>query len=71
MKTHSLIKGFLVGDYKERFEEGIYELNKWVSEGYIKNEVTITEGFENILKAFLDLFEGKNFGKQFVKISEI
>ncbi|SIS03765.1 NADPH2:quinone reductase/hypothetical protein [Peribacillus simplex] len=70
LKTHSLIKGFLVGDYRERFEEGYRDLTKWLSQGKLKSEETIIEGFENVPKAFLDLFEGKNLGKQLVKVSE-
>jgi NADPH-dependent curcumin reductase CurA len=30
---------------------------------------TITDGIENAPQAFLDLLDGKNFGKQLVKVS--
>lgn len=70
VKTRSLIKGFIVSDYSDRFDEGRRDLMKWFSEGKLKYEETITEGFENVPKAFLNLFAGKNLGKQLVKVAE-
>jgi len=37
-------------------------------QGKITVEESITEGFENTPQAFLDLLEGKNIGKQIVKV---
>lgn len=70
IKTSALMKGFTVGDYASRYKEAAADLGKWVSEGKLKYEETITEGFDNILDAFLGLFEGKNMGKQLVKVAE-
>lgn len=69
LKTRSLMKGFLITDYEERFGEGLQYLTEWLIEGKLKYEETIAEGFENAPKAFLDLFTGKNVGKQLVKVS--
>ena len=41
-----------------------------MSEGKIKFEVTIDEGFDNLPSAFRKLFTGENFGKQVVKVVE-
>ncbi|MFW5432984.1 NADP-dependent oxidoreductase [Paenibacillus apiarius] len=70
LKTRSLIKGFIVSDYRERFDEGHQELADWLSQGKLKYEETITDGFENVPQAFLNLFTGKNLGKQLVKVSD-
>lgn len=70
IKSSALIKGFTVGDYRERYPEGFQHLSKWLQEGKLTYEETITEGFENILQAFFDLFTGENVGKQLVKINE-
>ncbi|WP_226581750.1 NADP-dependent oxidoreductase [Halobacillus litoralis] len=69
IKSSALIKGFTVGDYQERFNEGFNHLSKWLKEGRLTYEETITEGFENIPDAFFGLFEGTNLGKQLVKVS--
>ena len=41
-----------------------------MSEGKIKFEVTIDEGFDNLPSAFRKLFTGENFGKQVVKVAK-
>ncbi len=66
----ALLQGFIVTDYAPRFGEGIKALAGWVKEGKIKYEDTVTEGFENIPRAFLGLFKGENTGKQLVKVAE-
>lgn len=71
IKTSSLMQGFTVGNYSSRFGEGIKALAGWMSEGKLKYEETITEGFDHTIDAFLDLFKGANLGKSLVKIAEI
>jgi NADPH:quinone reductase len=70
IKSSALMKGFVVNDYSDRFKEGATQLGQWLSEGKLQYEETITEGFENVTDAFLGLFEGKNLGKQLVKVAE-
>ncbi|GIO32855.1 MULTISPECIES: NADP-dependent oxidoreductase [Paenibacillus] len=70
LKTRSTMKGFLITDYEERFDEGLRHLAEWLFAGKLKYEETIAEGFENAPRAFLDLFAGKNVGKQLVKVSD-
>ncbi|WP_281974441.1 NADP-dependent oxidoreductase [Halobacillus litoralis] len=70
IKSSALIKGFTVGDYQTRFNEGFNYLSKWLKEGKLTYEETVQEGFETIPDAFFGLFEGKNIGKQLVKVSE-
>lgn len=71
IKTSALMKGFTVGDYSNRFSEGISELTSWFNDGKLKYEETITEGFDHIITAFLDLFNGANVGKSLVKVADI
>ncbi len=46
----------------------IKQLSEWLSAGKLVSKETVVEGFENIPKAFSDLFEGKNIGKMVIKI---
>ncbi|MDH5162145.1 NADP-dependent oxidoreductase [Heyndrickxia oleronia] len=71
IKTSALMKGFTLGDYSDRFKEGGAALATWLNEGKLKYEETITEGFDHIIDAFLDLFTGANLGKQLVKVADI
>ncbi|MHA6259900.1 NADP-dependent oxidoreductase [Sporosarcina sp. CAU 1771] len=70
IKTSALMKGFTIGDYAADFNTAATDLGKWVSEGKLKYEETIVEGFENIPEAFLGLFKGTNLGKQLVKVAD-
>jgi NADPH:quinone reductase len=63
-------KGFIISDHMDRFPEAFSQLREWVEKRRLKHEETITEGLENAPRAFLGLFEGKNMGKQVVKVSD-
>ncbi|MBW2144760.1 MAG: NADP-dependent oxidoreductase [Deltaproteobacteria bacterium] len=64
------MEGFIMIDYIDRIEEAMNDLVTWVMDGKIKYREDIQEGFENIPRTFLRLFEGKNQGKQLLKISD-
>lgn len=70
IKNQALMQGFVVAQFANHFKEASEQLAQWVSEGKIKFEVTIDEGFDNLPSAFRKLFTGENFGKQVVKVAE-
>lgn len=67
----ALMKGFIVGDYASRFQEGLMQLTQWVSENKLKYAENVVEGFENTPQAFIGLFSGENLGKQLVKVADL
>jgi NADPH-dependent curcumin reductase CurA len=64
------MEGFIVLDYMERASEAVAALSGWVREGRLRYEVDIQEGLEKAPATFLRLFEGKNRGKQLLKIAD-
>ncbi|WP_179319937.1 NADP-dependent oxidoreductase [Winogradskyella helgolandensis] len=68
VKNSALMQGFIVSNYAEKFPEAIKQLATWLSEGKLTYSETIVKGFDNIPKAFIDLFEGKNKGKMIVEL---
>lgn len=52
---------------KEMDGPGIEQNKKWIKEGKMKYSETMTEGFDNIFKAFADMLKGGNVGKAVVK----
>lgn len=64
------MEGFIVIDYVHRAGEAIKDLSAWIASGELKHGEDIQEGIENTPKTFLRLFEGKNVGKQLLKIAE-
>ena len=64
------MEGFIILDHGARFPEAARELAGWVAEGKVKNEVDIQLGLENAPETLNRLFDGKNLGKQLLKIAE-
>lgn len=68
--TRSRMEGFLLPDYLDKFPEAVAQLQQWVSEGKIAYKEDIADGLEKAPEALQGLFEGKNFGKQLLKIAD-
>ncbi|HEV7230530.1 MAG TPA: NADP-dependent oxidoreductase [Bacteroidia bacterium] len=62
-----LMQGFIIGNYKDRFAEGMKDLASWLKEGRLKYKETEVAGFDHLPEAFLGLFAGKNEGKMLVR----
>ena len=52
------------------FGEAAAQLAKWVAEGKIAHAEDIQHGLENAPQTFLRLFQGKNLGKQLLKVAD-
>lgn len=63
------VQGFMVGNYSERFKEGLLQLSQWVHEGKLRYTETVIDGFKYLPKAFIGLFNGNNIGKMIVKVN--
>jgi len=64
------VKGFILFDHMANAGQAIADLSAWSAKGEIAVEEDIQEGFENTPATFLRLFQGKNLGKQLIKIAE-
>lgn len=63
------MEGFLVLDYLSRSGEAVSALSGWIRDGRLKDRVDVLDGLENAPAALLRVFEGKNRGKQLVKLA--
>ncbi|KAI1775475.1 NAD(P)-binding protein [Hypoxylon cercidicola] len=65
--------GFIVGDddfgpaYTRRHQETV---QKWIAEGSFKAKLHVTHGLDNAAGGFLEIFQGKNFGKAVLNIRD-
>jgi NADPH-dependent curcumin reductase CurA len=66
--SRASVHGFLVFDWWHRRDEALRRLASWRREGKIKFKEDVLDGIERMPEAFLRLLNGKNFGKQIVKI---
>ncbi|RKP15186.1 NADP-dependent leukotriene B4 12-hydroxydehydrogenase [Piptocephalis cylindrospora] len=65
------MRGFVVNrDLAAYQDQSVQEISGWIKEGKFKFRENITEGVENAPQAFVDLLNGKNFGKAVVKVAE-
>jgi NADPH-dependent curcumin reductase CurA len=64
------MEGFIILDYASRYGEAVAALSKLIAEGKLKTAVDLQQGFENIPSTLRRLFEGKNIGKQLLKLAD-
>ena len=62
------IKGFLIFDHENDYEDFERDMSNWIKNNNIKWKETIKQGIEKAPEAFLDLLNGKNIGKMIVKV---
>ncbi|MYB11545.1 MAG: NADP-dependent oxidoreductase [Acidimicrobiia bacterium] len=63
------VQGVIITDYFHRFGEALPILAQWVRDGRIRYRVDVVDGIENVPQALARLFEGRNIGKQLVRVS--
>ena len=65
------IQGFIVTDHPDVGMEYVSKATQWLDEGKLQYHETIAEGIENAPSAFIDMLQGKNIGKQIVRLADI
>jgi hypothetical protein len=73
---HLLIKqaraeGFLVFQFAERYPQALQQLTDWLHAGKLKYREDIVEGIGNAPQAFIAMLQGRNKGKQLVKLAAL
>lgn len=63
-----LMRGFLVYQWADRWNEGVLENLKWIKEGKLKFKETVTVGFDQMTEALVGVLQGDNTGKAVVKV---
>ena len=62
-------EGFLVFQFAERYPEALRQLTLWLKEGKLKYREDIVDGIGNAPSAFIAMLQGRNMGKQLVKLA--
>jgi NADPH-dependent curcumin reductase CurA len=62
------LQGFIVSEHPEVWPQALAELGQGVATGRIKIRESIAQGLESAPEAFIGLLQGRNFGKQLVKL---
>ena len=64
------LQGFIVSDHMDLWPRALAELGQGVASGRIRYRETIAQGLAAAPEAFIGLLQGRNFGKQLVKLVE-
>jgi hypothetical protein len=62
------VQGMIVFDWKDRYGEALAALAGHLAQGRLKYRESVVLGLENAPRGLIDLLQGKNFGKQLVKL---
>ncbi|RYH04012.1 NADP-dependent oxidoreductase [Salipiger sp. IMCC34102] len=65
-----LVEGFIIFDHFHKFPDFIENVAPMVGDGRVKFKEDVAEGLENAPRAFLDMLDGGNFGKQLVRVGD-
>ena len=63
------LQGFLTRQYLDLFDQGRAELEALVASGGLRHRETIDTGIETAPEAFIGMLNGRNLGKQLVKLT--
>lgn len=63
------LQGFILSGYRDTWDQARAELVELVATGKLRYRETIAEGMRNAPEAFIGMLQGKNLGKQLVRIA--
>lgn len=62
------IRGFVLSDHRDLWPAAYAALNAAYAAGALRYRESIVDGLENAAKAFIDMLDGANIGKQIVRV---
>jgi NADPH-dependent curcumin reductase CurA len=68
-KKMARMEAFFIYEMSERFERAESQLADWIAAGKLTYQEDILEGLEQMPAALIRLFEGRNVGKQLVRVA--
>ncbi len=69
LSNRLLIRGFIVWDFAAQEQEFMAAVAGWIRDGRVKYREDIVDGLENAPRVFQGLLQGRNFGKQVIRVS--
>jgi NADPH-dependent curcumin reductase CurA len=62
------MRGFIITEHMEAWPQALHELAELVTSGQLKFRETVADGLATAPEAFIGLLQGRNFGKQLVRL---
>jgi NADPH-dependent curcumin reductase CurA len=63
------LQGFIISEHLEIWDQALADLSGWLGAGKLNYRETIAIGLENAPAAFIGMLQGRNLGKQLVKLA--
>jgi len=63
------LQGFIISEHLEIWDQALADLSGWLGAGKLTYRETIAIGLENAPAAFIGMLQGRNLGKQLVKLA--
>lgn len=63
------VQGFIVSDFYQRRDEALRQLAEWLRQGKLRYREDVVDGLENAPAAFIGMLQGRNLGKQLVRLA--
>lgn len=70
LKKSLTVRGFIQREFAALRPSFLQEAQAWIADGRLRYREDIVEGLANAPAAFIDLLQGRNFGKLVVKIAD-
>ncbi|KAI9493502.1 hypothetical protein BDB00DRAFT_787986 [Zychaea mexicana] len=64
------VEGFIVSDEADMKEQFRKDVTQWLLDGKINYKESVAEGIEKAPEALIDVLQGKNLGKQIIKVAD-
>jgi NADPH:quinone reductase len=64
------MQGFFIYDYQSSFDAAERQMAEWIAAGRMQYLEDVLDGIEQMPRALINLFEGRNVGKQIVKVAD-
>src|SRR5262245_3788295 len=68
LRSRLKVQGFIVSEHPQHWPKALSELGAGVATGKLKYRESVASGLDSAPGAFIGLLQGKNFGKQLVKL---
>jgi hypothetical protein len=63
------VQGFIVSDFYARRDAALAQLAAWLRDGKLQYREDVVDGLDRAPAAFIGMLQGKNFGKQLVRLA--
>jgi NADPH-dependent curcumin reductase len=70
LTSRARLQGFIMSEHTAIWPQALAELAGWVTDGTLRYHESVVEGLENAPRAFIGMLEGRNLGKQLVRLAE-